>query len=292
MKPYRNSIVSAIWAFIIFLLTVGDLFAQEKHRVRVSLSYIAEMPNTSKVALQARFRGEDGFEPASRLTFDIFNVYPNDSLIAVGSKTTDNMGKAMFDLPDLNSQYRDSLGSFTYRVIHREHVSYQPVERDISFKRSQLDAYLVEEAGISQLKVTLTDLHSGEPVADRPLEVGVQRLFGMLKIGGDFHLTDDTGSVLVPIENDIPGLHGKLMLEARLMDDDDFGTVHSRVEAPIGVPIVDTSTFDQRTMWSPPSKTPLFWLTIPNLMIIAVWGAIVFLIVNLYKISKVNNKES
>ena len=61
------------------------------------------------------------------------------------------------------------------------------------------------------------------------------------------------------------------------------------VEAPIGVQIVDESTFDQRTMWSPRNKTPIFILVFTNLLIVGIWGIIVYLISNLFKIVKLKS---
>ncbi|VAW18293.1 hypothetical protein MNBD_BACTEROID04-89, partial [hydrothermal vent metagenome] len=94
------------------------------------------------------------------------------------------------------------------------------------------------------------------------------------------------GAILVPVEEGIPGIDGNLTFEVVLNDSDDFGTVKAIVEAPIGVPIVDESTFDQRTMWSPRNKTPLFLLILPNLLIFSIWGLIIYLITNLFKITK------
>ena len=54
------------------------------------------------------------------------------------------------------------------------------------------------------------------------------------------------------------------------------------VNAPVGIPIVDESTFDERTMWSPRSKTPFFLLILPNLLTLGIWGFIIYLINNLF----------
>ena len=71
-----------------------------------------------------------------------------------------------------------------------------------------------------------------------------------------------------------------------LNDSAEFGTVKAIVNAPVGIPIVDESTFDERTMWSPRSKTPFFLLILPNLLTLGIWGFIIYLINNLFKINK------
>ena len=107
-----------------------------------------------------------------------------------------------------------------------------------------------------------------------------------LQIGEEFNMTDENGTIIVPIDSDIPGIDGNLDLQVVLNEHDEFGTVIAQVQAPVGVPIIEDSTFFERTMWSPRDKTPLFLLIFPNLLIIAMWGIIVYLFINLFKISK------
>jgi hypothetical protein len=292
MKTSRHlTALANLCCFVLFAIPFLGM-SQDKARVRVSLNSYHQMPATSEIDLRARFRGENGFEPAVGLDFEIYNVYPTDSLVKIDNGLTDMEGKVLFRLDGIENHYRDSLGVYTYRVTSLEHEKFAGVERDISFKRARLDVQLVEKGEVPNLKVGLTDLHTGDPVSGQPISVRVSRLFRPLSVGGDFNMTDESGSVVVPIDSDIPGLNGKLELFAVLSDHDEYGTVRSGLEASIGIPIEDRSTFDQRTMWAPASKTPMFLLTVPNLIIIGVWGTIIFLIVNLFKISKSKTEES
>ena len=91
--------------------------------------------------------------------------------------------------------------------------------------------------------------------------------------------TDDDGEIQVPIEDGIPGIEGNLKLEVVLSESDDYGTVIAQLTAPIGTVIVDESTFDQRTMWSPRGKTPIFLLTLTYSFIFIVWGIFIYLFI-------------
>ena len=266
-----------------------DSSAQDKERVRVSLNYYSEMPETSMVNLIARFRGESGFEPATGLEFEFYNVYPGDSLVAAGNGLTDNNGEISLLLPNLENQYRDSTNTYSYRAISLEHPKFSKVEKDVSFKRVRLEASLEESDGFSQVRAVLSDAYSGEPLVSESLKVQVQRLFMPLIIGEEFNFTDDSGSISVPVEPGIPGLHGNLTLEVLLEDSDEYGTVKVSFEAPVATPIVDQSDFDERSMWAPANKAPMFMLVIPNLVILGVWGTIFFLFFNLFKIYKSKN---
>ena len=99
-------------------------------------------------------------------------------------------------------------------------------------------------------------------------------------------MTDEDGTIIAEVKEGIPGLDGNLAIEVVLNDSELFGTVKAIVNAPVGTPIVDESTFDQRTMWSPRNKTPLFLLIFPNILIFGIWGLIIYLITNLIKIKK------
>ncbi len=286
--------VARLWILLLMFSGIttlhSGLYAQDiKYKVRVSLNYMKIMPETSLLTITAKYKGEDGFMPATNLGYDIFNVLEFDSLVLLGQTKTNKEGIAVFPLKDLGSIASDSTGTYHFLAASLEHPQYQLVEKDIDFRDTQLQISIDTEQGINNLNATLTDTFTGEALEGLPLRVQVQRLFRPLRIGDDFYITDDSGSVKVGVEPGIPGLNGRLALEVILLDEDPYGTVKVVIEESLGTPIDATSTFDQRTMWGPPSKTPLFLLTFPNLLLLGIWGAIVMLIVNLFKINNSKN---
>jgi len=136
------------------------------------------------------------------------------------------------------------------------------------------------------MEARLWDPVTDSAVVDQPLKIQVQRLFRPLLIGEEFNQTDDNGTILVPVEEEIPGVDGNLIFEVVLDESDDYGTVKALVKSSTGIPIVNESTFDVRTMWSTRDKTPIFLLIFPNILIAVTWGLIIYLIINLFKISK------
>ena len=108
------------------------------------------------------------------------------------------------------------------------------------------------------------------------MTVQVQRLFKPLLIGEEFNDTDEDGKISVPILEGIPGVDGNLTFEVVLNESDDFGTLIAKVSGSVGTAIVDESTFDQRTMWSPRGIIPIFLLFITYSGVFVVWGIIVY----------------
>ncbi len=283
MRQYRNSCRYLLLGAGLCCICAAS-GQDEKNRVRVSLGYTKVMPAASVLTITAKYKAEEGIVGAPDLGFEIFRVPVADSLVPEGSFRTNNEGVAVFELKKLNSIQPDSSGTYTYRVVSLEHPDFSVAEKDISFRDALLDVGISTTDSIPKLTATLTDAFSGEPMEAMPLRVQVQRLFRPLRIGEEFYMTDSDGSVTVPVEPGIPGLNGLITLEVVLTESEDYGSVKALVESPLGEPIKNHSTFNERTMWSPPSKTPLFLLIVPNLLILGIWGAIVFLVINLFKI--------
>ncbi|QBA64546.1 hypothetical protein [Muriicola soli] len=285
-----NMRISNFVLCVILVLFVSGTFQghsqSKKNRARVSLNYESITGDGSFLIISAKFRGDEGFESARDMNFDVYQVFEGDSLSLLGKVTTNADGIAKFALETLSDQNANEEGEYTLWVEAKNNISYQDTDRDITFKKAELVARIVSEEGINHLVATLVDSRTNAPISDQPLFVYVKRLFKPLKIGGEFISTDETGTISVPVDSDLPGLNGNLTLEVVLSDNDPYGTVKAGVTEPIGIPIVDDSTFNERTMWSPPGKTPLFLLVFPNLMIIGIWVTIALLIFNLFKINK------
>ena len=166
---------------------------------------------------------------------------------------------------------------------------FEDTEESISITDVSIEASIEknEEGHSITAKLVSSD---NEPIAEESLNVGLKRLFGIMSLGEeDSYTTDEDGTVEVEIDKGLTGINGKLNFQVIIDESETYGTVIANVYGDFGVPIVDKSTFNQRTMWSPPSKTPIFLLIVPNIIIISIWSILFFLILNLFKIYKSKN---
>lgn len=273
----------------LFLVTAVShrAFAQnvKKNRVRLKVDYIKIMDGEAFLNIKASSKIEKKNVVVSNIGFTVSNEF-NDEEIELGSGTTDDNGECKFVLPNLNKIIPDSTNTYTIAVAFGGNESYKRASKSVSFKNADIEAKLVVKDSANHIMGTLRDIALDSLIAGEYLEVQVQRLFSPLRIGEEFNETDEDGTILVPVEEGIPGVDGNLVVEVVLNDSDEYGTVKALVEAPIGVPIVEESTFDQRTLWSPRNKTPIFILVIANFLIFGIWGFLVYLISNFFKIAK------
>lgn len=268
----------------VFLCTSSFAQKAKKDKVRLKAQYVKIMNAEVYFDIQATAKVNDENVNVSKIELVVYNLV-GDEQVELGKTTTNMQGKSRFTIKDFNSIKPDSTNTYNIDISFDGNDNFSGASKSISFKNANIDAKLVTIDSINYVTATLVNKLTDSVIIGQFLKVQIQRLFKPLLIE-EFNETDENGTILVPIPEGIPGVDGKIAIEVVLSDSDEFGTVKAIVNAPIGKPIVDESTFDERTMWSPRSKTPLFLLIFPNLLTFAIWGIIIYLITNLFKISK------
>ncbi|MCF6307085.1 MAG: hypothetical protein L3J09_03920 [Flavobacteriaceae bacterium] len=285
-----KSIFLAIISVFVFATSFQTINAQsvKKNKLRIKGQYIHIMDGQAYLDLKTTAKVDKKNIKVSDADLYVFNELEEGS-IELGKATTNAKGEAIYIFKDLNLLKADSSFVYNLLVSFKGNDHFKKAKKRISFKKVIIEAKLISKDSINYISAKLSDPITKEAVASTPLTIQVQRLYDPLILGEEFNETDENGEILIPVEDGIPGIDGIINLEVVLNDSDDYGTIKAIVKAPIGKVIVDESTFDQRTMWSPRNKTPIFLLIIPNLLIIGIWGLIIYLIINLFKISKSKN---
>lgn len=271
---------------LLALFVCSTAFAQStKQKARISAQYTKVMNEGSFISLSVKYKTKIGIEPVSDLELNVYRSVSDDSLAYIGKTKTSADGKAKFAIDVGDIKGKDSGTVFSYVVKIESNNRFEDNEATVRFSDANLTAELQTVDGAPQIEATLTDA-SSNPLPGQAINVGLKRMYGLLQMGEESYQTDESGSVLVPIHDSMPGIDGKLTYEVALNESDTYGTVKAIVRSSNGIPIHDQSTFDQRTMWSPALKAPLYLLLFPNIMILGVWIPLLILIFNLYRISK------
>lgn len=268
------------------MLLLSPAFGQvSKIKARVSVQYSKMMNQQSFINIEAKYKGENGIEPATHVKFEVYQKKEEHSLFHLGTIATNNNGIATFSLASHWDSITSGSDDFTLLVKIENDSEFSDAETELTISDANLAASLKTVDSINLITATLTDA-LGQPLSGQPLRVQLQRMFGPLSIGAESYVTDENGAISVPVEEPTPGINGVLTFEVVLNESDKYGTVKAIIDAPIGLRIADHSTFDKRTLWSPPSKTPYYLLIFTNLMTLGVWVPILVLIINLFRISR------
>ena len=260
---------------------------QAKEKARLSVDYHKIMGENGFLSINVKYKVEKKYQPAMDLKLNIYEEINEDSIVHRGQVITDYEGNVQFIIESRNV-VSDELVIYKYLVRIENDDVFKDAEKSEKFSEVNLIAIAIEEDSVNYISAELTDVN-GKPIEGEKLQVVVQRLFAPLTIGESSYKTDEDGAILVAIEDPLPGIDGILTFEV-VMESRKYGNVKTIFEAPIGKVITDQSTFDKRTMWSPPSKTPIFLWIFPNIVILGIWIVIVTLIINLFKIYKSNKQ--
>src|SRR5690242_9479464 len=122
------------------------------------------------------------------------------------------------------------------------------------------------------------------------MKAGVKRLGGILS-GGDeaTYTTDSTGTAIIEFKKDsLPGDEkGNIILAAKIEDNDLFGNLQVEKVVPWGkIQKADHSFFEKRTLWTTRFRTPYWLLFIAYTIVLSVWGTLIYLIYQFFKIRK------
>jgi hypothetical protein len=284
-----GSVFLKLLSVLILALSFQSASGQEveKSKLRLNAQYVKIMEGKSYIDIKASAKVDGKNTTVSGIDISVYNELEGDQ-IDLGKASTNHNGKAKFFLKDINELKADTAGVYTIGFSYAGNELYTRASNSISFKDVSLVAEMVEKDSINYMKARLADM-DGNPIAELPLKIQVQRLINPYLVGDEFNMTDEEGAISIPIREQLPGIDGKLVFEVVLHENDDYGTVKALVESYTGIPIVDESTYDKRTMWSTRDKTPVFLLIFPNLFIIGTWGLVLYLILNLIRISKAKN---
>jgi mono/diheme cytochrome c family protein len=124
-----------------------------------------------------------------------------------------------------------------------------------------------------------------QPLAGAEVKLFAKRYFGNLLID-EPHNTDSQGIALFNFPKDLPGdSAGYVQLLARMADEAAYGEAEDDTTIAIGVPTYRPPLNEQRAMWNVVEKTPIWLLLAYTITVLAVWGFIIYVLLQIRAIS-------
>lgn len=127
----------------------------------------------------------------------------------------------------------------------------------------------------------------GGPVSEIDLNFYVERTFSLLPIGDIFNTTEENGEVKIEFPSDLPGDSvGNVKIIVKILEADEY--TDTEVEEIINWGKVTRFNNKQtkRSLWAAGANAPISLLLLTNLLILSVWGIIVYIIYKIFQISK------
>ena len=129
------------------------------------------------------------------------------------------------------------------------------------------------------------------PVPGAEVKLFAKRYFGNLPIGEPRN-TDVQGKAIFNFPKDLPGdSTGNVQLVARLTNEAAFGEVKTDSTLAIGVPTYRPPLNEKRAMWNVISKAPIWILLSYTLSVLAAWGFIIYVFLQIRAIYRSGEKN-
>ncbi len=290
----QAAFLSSIRVFL-FLIMVSLLQAQEekeKDLIRIALAFYQTDEALPVIKATVSTKKDQKFVPVPGVEV---NLFFNEETAGgfMGRLTTNDRGTASMTLPVKFKTAWDSMTTFKFIGTVTSNKQFEDIATEIEIIKARIELSLSEEDSIRTIKAVLrayTD--SGlVNVPETDLLLVVSRLLSDIGAGEEeFYTTDENGEVSAPFVHKFPGDEkGIIRIGAKMEDHELYGNVKTTQNIAWGTPLRADHSFDNRSLWATRDKTPIWLLIFPNLLILGVWGTIIYLFNLILKIRKLGN---
>jgi|SRR6266487_4637973 len=291
-----HKIESLFSLLLCFLISGNFLMAQKdstKPKISVNIHHVVVNNSFQYLLIETKIKVER-WKPLKGQVLQLY-LDSNNAQNLITKVQTDSNGKAKAIIPPrLKSIWEaNSIHKFiavTEGTFKEEETT---TESEITKAKILIDTSNVDGARTVNVQVMKWENGDWAPAKDVDVKIGINRLGGDLKIGEDeTYTTDSLGQVAGEFKRDsLPGdKKGNLILVAKVEDNDQLGSLSIEKTVPWGLYVKPVSNFGERALWAARGKAPVWLMFMAYSIIAAVWGVILYLILQIIKISKLGKE--
>lgn len=289
-----------ILALASFLAGPFSVFAQDstKSELVMNINYFMNNNRTIYLMVNTKTKIDKKFQPVKGMTVNLY--LDNDSAgNFIGKVITNEKGLAKAIIPPALKSIWEGAATHNFIGISEKNKQFDETKAEAAITKTKITVDTLAGAETRTITASVLALIGGEwvPAKDVEIKVGVSRLDGSILPAGDevTYTTDSTGIVNAEYKKDsLPGDEkGNIVLAAKVEDNDMYGNLLVEKTVHWGVATTpEKNFFDQRTLWSTRFKTPFWLLFMAYSIVIGVWGTIIYLVVQIVKISKLGKAST
>lgn len=261
----------------------------------LDVMYFSYNNNIPYVQVLARLKQGRKFDPVKGVTLKVYLDSISSSMIMTDKAVTDETGKADAAVPpSLQKEWNASAKhKFIAEASGVKEFEGAKAETEITKARLLIDTATGSET--KNIIASFVALEDGNwiPVKDVEVKIMIKRLGGNLTVGDEAtYTTDSSGTVTAEFKRDsIPGdANGNIVLIAKVEENDNYGNLSIEKTAKWGAPLTYYNTFNERSLFATRNKTPIWLLFMAYLIIGIVWGTLIYLVFQIFKIKKLGKQ--
>jgi len=286
-------------AILAFAFIGKTVFAQKETKTDILVSYRYFVKNNSLpyLLLQTRIKADNKLQTLPGVVLKLFvdQSIPENLIAKV---RTDEKGMAKAVLPVSLKEVWDSSATHKFLAVVEATSLEEETTTELEITKAKIVLDTVNEEGARKVMAQVLALENGEwiPAKDVEVKIGVRRLGGDMKIGEEeSYTTDSLGQLTGEFKIDsLPAedKKGNIVLVAKTEDNERFGNLSQEKTVPWGAYFERQTNFNQRSLWATRDKAPIWLLLMACSIIAAVWGVIIYLVFQLFKIKKLGKRST
>jgi len=288
-----------LFAILAFAFIGKTVFAQKETKTDILVSYRYFVKNNSLpyLLVQTRIKADNKLQTLPGVVLKLFldQSIPENLIAKV---RTDEKGMAKAALPVSLKEVWDSSATHKFLAVVEATSLEEETTTELEITKAKIVLDTINEEGARKVTAQVLALENGEwiPAKDVEVKIGVRRLGGDIKIGEEeSYTTDSLGQLTGEFKIDsLPAedKKGNIVLVAKTEDNERFGNLSQEKTVPWGAYFERQTNFNQRSLWATRDKAPIWLLLMACSIIAAVWGVIIYLVFQLFKIKKLGNSAT
>lgn len=289
MKPLNKTLTGLLSVLLLFAGYNGFSQGAEKASLSIAISYFNTNNRIPYVSVYAKSKLTGRFQPVGGVAIKLY-LDKDSAGTFIGKVVTSEKGEAhTFIPPSVQKEWATSK-SHTFLATFDGDKVYDSAKADLTVGKAKIS---IDTMGRSVV-ATLVELKgtTWTPVKGADVILAVRRLGGDLNINETpTFATDSTGKASGDFKRDtIPGdAKGNITLVAKIVDNEQFGNLSIEKTVPWGAKSKYSSTFNERTLFATRDKAPIWLQLIAYSIMFAVWGILIYLVFNIFKIKKLGD---
>jgi hypothetical protein len=287
MTPLNKTLTGLLSALLLLPAYNGFSQGAEKANLSIAISYFNTNNRIPYVAVNVKSKLTGRFQPVGGVAIKLY-LDKDSAGTFIGKVVTSEKGEAhTFIPPSLQKEWAGSK-SHTFLATFDGDKVYESGKADLTVARAKI---LIDTIAGRSVVATLLELKdtTWTPVKGADVVLAVRRLGGDLNINETATFaTDSTGKASGDFKRDnIPGdAKGGITLVAKIVDNEQFGNLSVEKTVPWGAKFKYQSTFNERALFATRDKAPIWLQFIAYSITFAVWGVLIYLLFNIFKIKK------
>jgi hypothetical protein len=291
----KNNIKIGFLLPVIFFAGCFKLFAQDSAKKELSVKVHYYMSDNKMVYLlvNTETKIDKKFQPVKNSAVALYLDSVNENNL-IAKLTTNEGGIAKAFIPPALKTVWESSGSHKFLAVAEKSKDFDETPGEATVTKTKLSIDTSSDGETRSMIVSVSAWNGSDwvPAKDVEMKAGISRMGRILSAGDEAtYTTDSSGSVTVEFKKDsLPGDEkGNIVLAAKVEDNDEYGNLLIEKTVPWGVSFKpDNSFFNQRTLWSTRNRTPPWLLFMAYSIVIGVWGTILYIVGQVFKIKKLS----